>query len=528
LSRRPLSRATKDALVLLIVGIVAFLIGRHFDVMDFVFDLAEAHEEYELDEIILAIFVCGMIGFIYAFRRNQDMKREIDLRHKAQAETGWIAGHDPMTRLPNRRNFEKHCAEIQAGGQSVGKRYTVLAIDLDGFKRVNDLVGHEGGNELLVEVAARLTRAYPDDHVARVGGDEFIVVASPRTDVQAVERAQELIASLTRPITIQGLPVQVGASVGVASYPQDSSDLREVAHFADVAMYIAKRQGRNLVRVFEPSMAESAAERTKTEMALRNAISADEIVPHYQPLIDLSTGKVRGFEALARWTKADGTSVPPLLFIPLAEEAGLITVLSEKLLNRACRDASSWPAEMTLSFNISPMQMTDALLGARIVQTLAATGLAPNRLEVEITESAMVQDVRAAAGVVSSLHAAGIKVALDDFGTGYSSLSQLSQLKFDKVKIDRSFVAAFEGDEKQEKIVRAIIGLGHGLGIVTTAEGIEDRATWKRLQEMGCDFGQGYLFGKAMAPNQVSSFLDTFAVDANGADRSRILQVVGQ
>jgi EAL domain-containing protein (putative c-di-GMP-specific phosphodiesterase class I) len=272
-------------------------------------------------------------------------------------------------------------------------------------------------------------------------------------------------------------------------------------------MYDSKRHGRNTLRRFDRSMNETLTQRSAAEAALRDAIERREIVPHYQPLIDLETGRVRGFEALARWRGADGGMVPPTIFIELAEDAGLITRLSEQLLRQACVDARSWPTDTVLAFNISPTQLTDNLLGLRIVQILIETGLPPTRLEIEITETALVRDTTAASAILASLHEAGVSIALDDFGTGYSSLSQLSKLKFDKVKIDQSFVSSFEGDEKQEKIVRAIIGLGQGLGMVTTAEGIEDKAQFDRLRAMGCDFGQGYLFGRAIPQDAIAAFI---------------------
>jgi diguanylate cyclase (GGDEF)-like protein len=495
--------ARRDGILLTASGLFLWFVCTRLELMRGVLVFAQDHSAVNLDAILLAALLCGGLASLYAWRRNRDLREEVRLRHRAEEHTTWIADHDILTRLPNRRYLQRLYEEVSRGP---GRSFVVYAIDLDGFKRVNDLVGHDGGNELLAEISRRLQTLFPGEMVVRMGGDEFAVFTDERLNTDYRALGEKLIAALNEPLALSGIQVQVGASVGMAVYPEDSESLPEVTHFADVAMYEAKRHGRNALRRFDRSMSAALAQRSQAESALRGAISRNEIVPHYQPLIDLETGRIRGFEALARWRTTDGSMVPPTVFIELAEDAGLITLLSERLLRQACSDALSWPSNTVLAFNISPTQLTDHLLGLRIVQILAETGLPPNRLEIEITESALVRDVEAAAEIIESLHDAGISIALDDFGTGYSSLAQLSKLKFDKVKIDRSFVESFQGDEKQEKIVRAIIGLGHGLGIVTTAEGIEQSDQFDRLKAMGCDFGQGYLFGKAMPPEEVRAF----------------------
>ncbi len=506
--------ARRDGILLAAAGLFFWFVAAQLNLMPVILSFSEAHPEFKLDALILAGLLCGFLGFVYAWRRNRELRDEVRLRHKAEADTTWLADHDILTRLPNRRYLQRLYSEVESGR---GRAYVVYAVDLDGFKRVNDLVGHNGGNDLLVEAARRMQALFPDDIVIRMGGDEFTVFATERLDRDYKALGEKIITSLNEPLTLSGIQVQVGASVGMSVYPQDSERLPEVTHFADVAMYEAKRHGRNALRRFDRSMADALAQRSDAETALRGAIARNEIIPNYQPLIDLETGRVRGFEALARWRAPDGSMVPPTIFIELAEDAGLITLLSERLLRQACLDAMTWPSDTVLAFNISPTQLTDQLLGLRIVQIMGETGLPPNRLEIEITETALVRDLEAAAAVIETLHSAGISIALDDFGTGYSSLAQLSKLKFDKIKIDRSFVASFEGDDKQEKIVRAIIGLGRGLGIVTTAEGIEDPGQFDRLKAMGCDFGQGFLFGKAVPSEEVRKLFEDPAADRTKA-----------
>jgi EAL domain-containing protein (putative c-di-GMP-specific phosphodiesterase class I) len=254
-------------------------------------------------------------------------------------------------------------------------------------------------------------------------------------------------------------------------------------------------------------MRDKVAMRASLEAKLRIAIQKKSIRPFYQPLIDLKTSNVCGFEALARWTDDDGTSISPLVFIAIAEETGLITALFEDLLTQACGDALAWDDHLTLSFNVSPVQMEDRLLTARIFKALAASGLPAHRLEIEITENALIQDPASAAAILDELHNAGVQIALDDFGTGYSSLAQLARYRFDKIKIDKSFIATYRDDERQEKIVRAMLGLGRSLNIQTTAEGIEEQRQLSHLIQLGCDIGQGYLFGRPMPAQEALSFL---------------------
>jgi EAL domain-containing protein (putative c-di-GMP-specific phosphodiesterase class I) len=278
-------------------------------------------------------------------------------------------------------------------------------------------------------------------------------------------------------------------------------------------MYTAKADRRLKVRAFDSVMRERVRERGEMEMALKEAVRTDAVIPYYQPIIDLRTGQINGFEALARWEKSPGNFVPPMTFIELAEQSDLITELSERLLRQACQDALKWPANTILSFNISPTQLHDELLGLRILQILSESGLPPWRLEIEITESALIQDTISAEKILNDLHHAKIRVALDDFGTGYSSLGQLSKFSFDKIKIDRSFVSDPGDSLKKDKIMRAIVGLGKGLDILTTAEGIETQDQLNDLTSMGCDLGQGYLFGKAVKAAEAS---DLFYAEGAG------------
>ena len=499
------NRAARDALVLVVTGVTIWLVAHNIDLGESIIAFLEDNEDYEADEIFMAVLITGLLGFIYAFRRLRDVRREVHKRQKAEADTLWVSQHDILTRLPNRRLVDLFTSEVMAAGQP-SDGFTVYAIDLSNFKAINEQVGYEGGNQVLIEIASRLRNAFPGELVARLGADQFLVIARKRpADLNDVGRL--IVKAAERPIAANGTDIQTSACVGIALAPEHGANLSETIRLAELALRAAKRRNRLGVMIFEPSLDEAVARRSLGETNLREAIANGEIVPHYQPVVDLETGQPVGFEALARWVKPTGEIVPPGLFIDLAETCGLIARLSEQLLRHACRDAATWPSHLTVAFNISPVQLTDRLLALRMFQILVESGLPPHRLEIEITESALIGDLDSAMQIIESLHATGIRIALDDFGTGYSSLSQLSRLPFDKLKIDRSFVSGFIADHKQAKIAKSIVGMAQGLGIVTTAEGIEHEEQWQLLREMGCNYGQGYLYGKAMPAEQIPAYL---------------------
>ncbi|MDQ0323577.1 diguanylate cyclase (GGDEF)-like protein [Pararhizobium capsulatum DSM 1112] len=463
--------------------------------------------------IIITLMVAGTSSFIYSGLRILAMRSEMLARRKAFEKADYIATHDNLTKLPNRYSFDRYVLspKVLPIGNSlpdaVREMATVFSIDLDGFKKVNDLLGHQGGDALLKEVARRICALANHECVFRFGGDEFVVIAQDMPPEKEALFAKLLIHSISRAIHIGSHPTAVGASVGYARLPEHGASLEEVRHCSDIALYEAKGRAHNQHSLFQWEMQENVTARAKLEGELRSAIEDRSIVPFYQPLIDLKTGSLCGFEALARWRKLDGTFVPPDRFIPVAEETGLITTLFSQLLQTACRDAAAWPEHLTLSFNVSPIQIEDRLLVNRILQIMKDTGFGAPRLEIEITENALMGDPDLAAATLQKLHAAGIQVALDDFGTGYSSLSQLARFQFDKIKIDKSFVSGSVANEKNAKIIGAILSLGRSLNLKTTVEGIEENSQLGYYLGQGCDFGQGYLFGKAMPQEEVPAFI---------------------
>ncbi len=503
------NRAFTDAVILFALFVVGYLFFSYVEAFEQIVEFVEIHEDWELDEGITSLTLIGIAGFVYAVRRNHEARAELKKRKAAEANGRWLAQNDTLTKLPNRRFLNSFLQKFD-NGQSDGKntaRYAVYSIDLDGFKQVNDLHGHAGGDALLQKVADRLTKAAPDDLIMRLGGDEFLVIADAAKDQDLPGLGKSLSDAVRKPMTIDGIHAEVGASVGYVIYPDQVSTLEDAVRSADIAMYAAKNNPSNSVMSFSDSMGEEAASRAILERSLRVAVRNNDIVPYYQPLIDFETDKVYGFEVLARWITHDGKLIEPTTFIPLAEQIGVITELSDKLLNQACEDASKWPDDVMLSFNLSPTQLSDRLIGLRIISILAEKGFLPSRLEIEITESAMVQDVDSALAVLGDLQSAGIHTALDDFGTGYSSLSQIARFNFDRIKIDRSFISEFELNEKQHNIVKAIIALGEGLDISTTAEGVETDSQLAELKALGCACGQGHLLGRPMPARQVATFI---------------------
>ena len=445
---------------------------------------------------ILALSLGGLIVFFgYVFRY-----REYQRRMAAEHEVRRLAMEDPLTGLPNRRQFEDALKAALGAPPRAGGSHGVLLLDLNGFKRVNDVHGHPVGDEVLIGVAARLKASVREnDMVARLGGDEFAVLAPHLAGPDAAASiALRIVEQLKDPILANGGRHQVSTAIGISLIPQDGHDQAEVMRKADIALYRAKGQGGAALRFFEEHMDEAIRERDRIERALREAVARGEVVSHYQPLVDLDSGQIIGFEALARWTHAELGPIEPSRFIPIAEDCGLIGELTDSLLTKAARDAAAWPPHVRLSVNVSPVLLRDVGFGLRVMTILAQSGLPPTRLEVEITESALVQDMDAAQFTLGALRDAGVRIALDDFGTGYSSLYHLRNFKLDAIKIDRSFVEAMATDPDSAAIVKALIGLGAGLSLAVTAEGVESDEQQGMLAAQGCSTAQGYLFSRAV------------------------------
>lgn len=498
--------ATRDAAVLVFIGIVLFAAFSWLNTYEALEALLKQHELLQVDELLMALLIIGILGFVFGYRRLRDLKVEIDRRNRAERDVSWIAAHDPLTRLPNRVGLKQEVERLRASDKA-GKPHMSMVIDIDGFKYINDIHGNEIGDEILITVADRLREVFAGCYLFRLAGEQFYAAVEGAATKDWDKLARRAIKQISMPVQVNERNYEVSAYVGMARYPDDAANIKYLLRCAHSAVSGAKRERSNEPKWFDPAIDEATARYAELDKQLRAALRSGEIQPYYQPMIDLTSGRIVGFEALARWRRPDGTFVPPAEFITLAEETGMIAELSDVLFLQACRDAAKWPRTVRLSFNVSPAQFTNRSFGRRMLETLAETGLSPRQLEVEITESMFVKDVQMVSGLLEELRGAGVHIAIDDFGTGYSSLSQLSRLRFDKLKIDRSFVSSFLDDARQAMIIRAMIGLGRGLGMKTIAEGIEEAAQAETLHLLGCHQGQGYLFSRAVPAEQASAML---------------------
>lgn len=432
---------------------------------------------------------------------------------RAEALVRHLADHDALTGLPNRRRFAEKIQEAAASSNLSKTSCSILLIDLDRFKPVNDVYGHTVGDAVLCEIASRLQSVIRErDTVARLGGDEFaIICAADLTSENPREAASNLasriIAKISVPVDVGEDSFNVGASIGIALCPEDGKDQDELLKSADIAMYKAKRDGRGRFHFFEKKMDAEVRSQANLEGDLRRAVASHEIQPHYQPLMELSKGKLVGFEILARWQHATLGNIAPDIFIPIAEKLGLISALTRELLRTACNDAKAWPDDLVLALNLSPLQLTDPMLPMQILSLLSETDFPPHRLEIEVTEGALVRDLLGAKAILISFQNLGVKISLDDFGMGYSNMYNLADLRFNKIKIDRSFIQSMSGNPESLAIVNAVLALSKRLGVPTLAEGVENKEAMLKLVDSGCEFGQGYLFGKAVSASETSEII---------------------
>ena len=442
-----------------------------------------------------------------------DITAEIEAGRRAE----YLAMHDPLTGLPNRVLLLERLEQAIASVSRRRDMAALLLLDLDRFKDVNDTLGHPAGDLLLQQVAVRLSASVREvDTVARIGGDEFsIVLAGIKDAADAQLLSRRLLETFQTPFDLAGHEVLVTVSVGIVLIPIDGSIPDKLLKHADIALYRAKEEGRNTSRFFEPEMDARLQRRKALERELRLALSRDELALYYQPKVSLRTDEVAGTEALVRWQHPERGLVPPGEFIGVAEETGLILQLGEWVLRTACRQAAAWP-DLEVSVNISPAQFRQPDLVQIVRSALADSGLPPHRLELEVTESVLIQQPDAAAKLLDDLKALGVHVAMDDFGTGYSSLSYLQRFHFDKIKIDRSFIWAIGKEPTAKAIVRAVINLADSLGMVTCAEGVETDEQLSALRREGCSEVQGYLFGK---PMPATEFARRYGLRAKGSSR---------
>jgi diguanylate cyclase (GGDEF)-like protein/PAS domain S-box-containing protein len=453
-------------------------------------------------------------------RANMVILRDLTDKKRNEARIRYLAHHDMLTELPSRTLLQEflQTALKAAAQRGIGAGAGVMYLDLDRFKPVNDLLGHAGGDAVLVEVARRLrAQIRSADAIARLGGDEFVIVLA---DVRSAEEvhvfAARLIKTLEEPIYYDGQQVSIGVSIGAALYPRDGLDSETLLRAADMAMYQAKASGRGGLAFFEARMDVTLRERNRLEQELQGALQRDELLLHYQPLVDCRTGRVDGYEALLRWQHPERGLMNASQFIPIAEASGLIKKIDNWVIEHACADAATWMAPLRVAVNISPSRFRQTDLPGVVADALARSGLAPGRLELEVTESMLITDADSAIQLLSKLRGHGVVLSLDDFGTGYSSLSYLRLFRFHKIKIDQSFVRELRQSEEAATIVSAIVKLGHTLGLSVTVEGVETRPQLAQLLALGADQLQGYLFGR---PGPMETFDDVFQARVAGLIR---------
>ncbi len=434
---------------------------------------------------------------------------DITERKRAEARLAFMAQHDGLTGLPNRNLLRQQMDDILLHTRRSAEKVAVLVLGLDNFKAVNDTLGHAIGDKLLRGVAKRLRSTLrEEDKLARLNSDEFAIVQSGlRRPEDAVLLSRRLLQAIGDPYLLDGNSIVIGASIGIAMAPGDGDESEKLLKNADMALSRAKNDLRGTFSFFEAGMDARAQSRRKIEIDLRDAIQNEVLRPYYQPLVDLSTGRITGFEALVRWPHPERGMISPAEFIPVAEDTGLINALGGLMLRCACMDAALWPDEVRVAVNLSPLQFRTGNLLAVVMDALKQSGLPAKRLELEITETLLLEKSSQVLATLHALRALGVRISMDDFGTGYSSLSYLRSFPFDKIKIDQSFVRDLGTNRDAQAIVRSIISLGVGLGVTITAEGVETESELSCLRAEGCHEGQGFLFSRARPNAEIIGLL---------------------
>jgi diguanylate cyclase (GGDEF)-like protein len=432
----------------------------------------------------------------------------VDRQEKLRMATVYehLSKTDPLTGIDNRTILKTNLDKLLEEGAS---RISILWLDLDRFKQINDTLGHATGDAVLRTISHRLSIMHErGGRIARFGGDEFIVTLPVKDETEAMETAEELIRAIRQPVTINHIQVDISGSIGI-SISSENSDSDELLRHADVALYEAKAAGRNCIRLFDPEMERRLLENKQIETDLKKALANKEMEVHYQPVVDLADFRIKGFEALLRWHHPVNGSVPPSLFIPIAETSHSISPITEWVLMESCVEAMRWPGDITVAVNISAVLLTDRTLPNMVSDTLLKSGLPPRRLHLEITETALLADDPDVRYVLDMLKRIGTSLSLDDFGTGFSSLSHLCRYRFDSIKIDRSFLNNVESRSESRAVIQAVSGLASSLDLTVVAEGIETFEQLQYVVKQGCSAGQGYFFAKPMPASAVLPYLST-------------------
>lgn len=467
---------------------VAGLLAFEVDIFVTEGSVTRRQETVELNELLALTALVLFGALFYTWRRAREHQRENDRRLEAEREVLSLAMHDPLTGLPNRRKFDEALRAALNTPPTAPEAHAVFMLDLNGFKKINDLHGHPTGDQVLAHVGARLMRAVRDgDLVARLGGDEFAVLARNLAGEEAATSiAMRIIEALEPPVVIGGARHSVGSAIGAALAPQDTLEREEIMRMADVALYRAKAEKVSALRFFEPEMDARLRERDALESALRAAVAGDTIDVRFKPSTDAATGAVTAFEAVPCWDHPDLGPLTADRFLPMAQESGLLTRLTDQLLRKAFVAAAQWPPSVRLAINVEAAQLKEATFGLRLLHSLAAADLAPNRVDLEIDEGALIRDAEVMQALLSPLRDAGVSIVADHFGTGYADLQNLHRLQLDRIKIDPSFVEAMLSDRRAAVMVKGLIGIAQGLNLTIMADGVSTEAQRQALASQGC------------------------------------------
>ncbi len=500
----PLQQAEHDVVALgIAVAAIILLVGTGGSVLPQTVQALLGYGE-QPDVVLANAMLLNIALVIFGWRRYRELTREIDERRRAEARAKLLAAIDPLTQCLNRRSMFEVTEEIRTRAATRGEAIAYCMIDIDNFKQINDMHGHVVGDAVLVMLCERFRALLPREaRLARLGGDEFaFVMPFPAGRHDRIDDfTVRIFETFAEPLQLPEVTIDVTLSIGIAAdHEPDGTigmvvDAATLMHRADMALYQAKKQGRNRFFWFEASMESELRFRHQLETGIRRGLSQGEFIPFYEQQVDLDSGTLVGFEMLARWRSPQFGLISPDIFVPVAEEIGLISELSERLMEQAFADAREWDDSLTLSINISPVQLRDPWFAQRLLKMLVAANFPPQRLEIEITESCLHENIGLVRSMITSLRNQGVQISLDDFGTGYSSLEQLRNLPFDRIKIDRSFVAELRDPGNQSRMVEAIVSLGRGLDLPLTAEGVEDEDILNALKRMGKLKAQGYFYG---------------------------------
>lgn len=507
--RQKVSATTIIQIGFFVSALIAWPIMAEMELFERFYEFSRDHEDWDVDEfslLVVNLAIALILSSIYQSRRLRKLVQQREFQRQRAEQN---ARHDPLTGLMNRRAFAATLDHLSQEMSEDNQRFIAM-VDLDRFKPVNDLYGHAAGDATIRGVARRLMSEVGDiAELSRLGGDEFAVIFAPGTDVTQVERsARRLIHALEKPFSFENTQIYISCSIGLMKWSDDITGA-EAMRRADRSLYAAKSQGRGRFAWYDAELDQQSHERAELEADLKKAIARDEIEAWFQPIINIATEDLIGFEVLARWTHKTRGEVSPATFIEIAEDSGQIGSLGLSILRQACLAASDWDPKLTISFNVSPLQFHDPNLVEQIKGIIDSCKFDARRLTIEVTESSIIRDFGVARAKLEALKELGVAVALDDFGTGYSSLASLRQLPFDRIKIDRSFVTNIAAEPQNQKIVAGIMALANGLELDVTAEGIETDEDLGYLQELSCSLGQGFLFERAVPEKHVSWIIDT-------------------